>query len=75
MRKSSLDPEILEEVFEFICKHWAQFGYGPSLREIALACYISRPNVYRYLDRLEVEGRIAREPGISRGIILLTVCT
>lgn len=74
MRKSSLDPKTLEQIFAFICRHWEQHHYGPSLREIASECYLSRTNLYRYLDKLEVEGRILRDANVARGIILLKPC-
>jgi DNA-binding MarR family transcriptional regulator len=64
----------LEEVYAFICQHWQDYGYGPTLKEIATACYMSKPNVYRYLDRLEMEGRITRDPGRARSISLTKPC-
>ncbi len=67
----NLSPETLEAVYRFIGNYSAQYGYGPSLREIAQACYMSRPNVYRYLDRLEVEGLIVREPHRARAIAVV----
>ena len=72
--KSSLDSQTLEDVFIFLCHYVRQFGYSPTLREVAEACYMSRPNMYRYLDALEAQGRIARDPGIARGITLLAPC-
>ncbi len=65
---------LLEAVYKFICDHWGQYGYGPTLREIAEGCFISKPNVYRYLDRLEMEGRITRDPGRARSISMVTPC-
>lgn len=70
-KKDTLNAETLEQIYAFICQHWRQFGYGPSLREIAEACFISRPNVYRYLDRLEMQGRIVRDAGTARSITLV----
>lgn len=67
----NLSPETLEAIYRFIGTYSAQYGYGPSLREIAEACYMSRPNVYRYLDRLEVEGLIVREPNRARAIAVV----
>lgn len=58
------------EIYEFICQ-WVQNNtHPPSLREIAQGCLISRANVVRYLDRLEIHGLINREPGRARGITL-----
>jgi hypothetical protein len=72
--KSSLDPQTLEDVFAFLCQYNRQFGYSPTLREVAGACYMSRPNMYRYLDQLEAQGRISRDSGIARGITLIAPC-
>jgi DNA-binding MarR family transcriptional regulator len=68
------DNPTLKAIYTFICDYWEQFGYGPSLREIAKASYISKPNVYRYLDRLEEIGLITRDPGRARSITLVTPC-
>lgn len=64
----------MEAIFKFICEYSALYGYGPSLREIATACFMSKPNVYRYLDRLERDGRITRDPGRARSINIVTPC-
>lgn len=72
--KSTLDPQTLEEVFHFLCEYNRQFGYSPTMREVSDACYMSRPNMYRYLDLLQIQGRIARDPRIARGITILTPC-
>jgi len=69
--KKTLEPEVLDAVFAFICQHNEQFGYSPNLREIAEATFMSRPNLYRYLDRLEAAGRIIRTPGVARGITIV----
>ncbi len=72
--KSTLDPQTLEDVFRFLCEYNRQFGYSPTLREVSEACYMSRPNMYRYLDQLQGQGRISRDSGIARGITLVTPC-
>lgn len=41
------------------------------MREIAKGCYISAGNVVRYLDKLEAEGRLIREPRKARGLKLI----
>ena len=69
--KTKLDPQMVEKVWHFICDFNHQFGYPPALREIADHAFMSRPNLYRYLDYLEAEGRISREPGVARGITIL----
>jgi hypothetical protein len=71
---STLDPQILEEIFRFLCEYNRQFGYSPTLREVSEACYMSRPNMYRYLDQLVAQDRIARDSGIARGITIITPC-
>ncbi len=63
--------EVIEDVYTFICKYIEEHGFAPSQREIATACYLCRPSVVRYLDRLEAERRISREPGKARSIRLL----
>lgn len=61
-------------IYHFICQHWKQFGYGPTLREISAACYTATPNIYRYLDLLEQEKLIARDSHRARSIILIVPC-
>lgn len=64
----------MELIYAFICRHWKQFGYGPTLREISLACFTSRPNIYRYLDKLQAKGLITHESGKARSIALVEPC-
>ena len=59
-----------QEVYDFICDYMRRHGSSPTLREIRDGCFMSIPNVIRYLDRLEAHGRIARRPGKARGITL-----
>jgi DNA-binding MarR family transcriptional regulator len=72
--KTKLDPHMLDKIWRFICDFNQQFGYPPNLRQIADHAYTSRPNLYRYLDHLEAEGRLSREPGVARGITILESC-
>jgi len=65
---------MTQTVFEFICRFVREHTYPPTLDEIAQACFIARSTVVRHIDRLEGEGRIARNPNISRGITLLDDC-
>jgi SOS-response transcriptional repressor LexA len=60
-----------EEVYAFIETHVAEYGDPPTLRKIGAACHISKTASSRYLDRLEQQGRIMREPGVARGIRLV----
>lgn len=65
---------LTQTVFAFICRFVRENTYPPTLEEIALGCFIARSPVVRHIDRLEGEGRIARNPNISRGITLLDTC-
>lgn len=58
------------QVYAFICKHIDQFTRPPTIREIAQACYMSRANAVRYLDKLDAHGHIIREANKARGIRL-----
>jgi repressor LexA len=60
-----------DQIFRFIREFKATHGYPPSQREIAQACFLSRPAIVRHLDRLEIQGKIRREPGKARGIQLV----
>lgn len=75
IRKPTLDPHTLEDVFDFLCHYNRQFGYSPTMRELSEGCFMSRPNMYRYLDKLEAQGRISRDSGIARGITLIARCS
>jgi repressor LexA len=58
-------------VYEFLCVYIAAHGYAPSLREIAAGCFIGRSSVTHHLDRLEVSGKLVRDPGQARSIRLI----
>ena len=62
---------LTETVYAFIQTYMGQHGYAPTLREIADGCYIAYGTMLRHLDRLEMRGRITREPGKARSIQLL----
>jgi DNA-binding MarR family transcriptional regulator len=61
---------LIEQVYAFIATYIHQHSNSPSLREIADACYLGRSTTYRFLDKLEAQGRILREPGQARNIRL-----
>ena len=63
--------ETLETVYTFLESFIAEHGYSPSLREISARCYIGRSTVIHYLDRLEAQGRLSREEGKARSIVLI----
>lgn len=60
-----------EAIYEFIVIYIEEHEYPPTMREIAKGCYISAGNVVRYLDKLEAEGRLIREPRKARGLKLI----
>jgi SOS-response transcriptional repressor LexA len=62
--------KTLEIVYEFIKTHFEEYGYSPSITEIAEATFMSRSSVVRHLDLLEARGRISRDPGVGRSISL-----
>jgi SOS-response transcriptional repressor LexA len=59
-----------EVVYRFIRDYTHRHGTPPTLREIRDGCFMSLGNIYRRLDILEARGRIRRNRGKSRGIIL-----
>jgi SOS-response transcriptional repressor LexA len=69
-----LEPEQVEQVYQFICQYSRQFGYSPSLKEIGDACFMAKPSVYRYLDCLQAQGRISRDSRRARSIIIIDPC-
>lgn len=66
-----MDTEILDAMYTFIRDYIRQWGYAPSIRDIASACFMTPGNVHRYLDRLEARGRITRQAGVARSICLV----
>ena len=63
--------ENLTRVYTYVRDYILEFGYSPSLMDIAEACYLSRGSVVRYLDILVARGKLNREPGVPRSIHLL----
>ena len=62
--------QTLEALYGFIQLYIQENGYSPSLREIAVGCFLGRSTVLRYLDKLEAKGRITRAEGKARSISL-----
>ena len=61
-----------QEALEFIADYRCRNGYSPSMAEIGASIGVrSRSLVTYYLDRLEDEGMIRREPGIPRSIVII----
>lgn len=63
-------PEMTLKVYEVIARHIQEFGYGPTLREIADLCYIRHSSVLRHLDRLEGMDWVERVPHKARSMRL-----
>ena len=61
-------PEKMNRVCDFIQKHTAQTGFSPSIRQIADGCDFSLNSTFRYLGKLEDQGRVIRIPGQARSI-------
>ncbi|PJF39887.1 MAG: winged helix-turn-helix transcriptional regulator [Chloroflexi bacterium] len=66
-----MNDKTIEQVYFFIATYDKNYGRSPSMREIARGTFLSLGNVVRYLDKLEMQGLISREPGIARSIRLL----
>jgi DNA-binding MarR family transcriptional regulator len=63
--------EYAEAIYSFIKTYREENRKSPTIREIASACFVSVGTVIRYLDKLELTGRIQREPNQARSIILV----
>ena len=62
-------------IFAFICRYMAEFGFPPTLGEIAAdEGFKSNSGVIRHLDKLEKWGWIERYHGNARGIRVLRRC-
>ena len=60
-----------DRLYQFIRAYIHEHGYAPTTREMAGGCFIALSSIPRYLDRLEMQGRISREIGKARSIVLL----
>lgn len=61
-----------QQVYQFIIDHLDQYGYPPTLQEIAAHLEIrGNLGVLRHLGALEKKGYIRRTAGNSRGIVVL----
>jgi SOS-response transcriptional repressor LexA len=65
--------DTVDAVYDFIRQFIDQKHYSPNYREIAIGCHIGRTSVSRYLDRLQIQGRIEYEPGKARSIRIVAV--
>ena len=57
-------------VYTYIEDYIDRNGYAPTLREMAEGCFMSVGSLLRYLDALEAQGVIIREPRRARGMRL-----
>jgi len=62
-----------QRIIDFVGRFWRERRYPPTVRDIVGGCDISSTSVVDYnLTILEREGYIHRQPGISRGIRLVS---
>ena len=62
-------------IFAFICRYTTEFGFPPTLGEIAAdEGFKSNSGVIRHLDKLEKWGWIERYHGHARSIRILRPC-
>jgi repressor LexA len=60
-----------QEVLEYVTQYVNEFGYAPSLREIAKKISVTGTlGVMKHLEALERKGYLRRQEGSSRGITL-----
>lgn len=63
--------ETRGRVLNFIRAYTRRHGYPPSMREIGDGVGLSSLSSVAYqLDRLELEGKITRNPRISRSVVV-----
>jgi repressor LexA len=61
-----------QEIFDFIRRYWAKYGYPPTVREIGRAVGLaSSSTVHAHLANLEKYGVLRRNPSKPRAIELL----
>ena len=60
------------EILDFIKAYWDEKGFSPSLREVAEGMeYKSVSTAAYHVARLENRGYVRRQPGVSRGMVVL----
>jgi SOS-response transcriptional repressor LexA len=62
---------MTEQIYAFIRQYIDIHQMSPTLREIAMGCYLSAPSVMRHLDKLEGQGKLTRDPYRPRSIRLI----
>jgi len=68
--KSAISRERREALYAFIVDYLEREATGPTIRELAHCFNISTATVLRYLNHLQGQGRITREPYVARSIRL-----
>ncbi len=64
--------KMTEAVFGFIRDYWQEYGYAPTLDEIAEGVGLSgRSGVAYHLNRLQRQGRIWRSYGKIRSVTII----
>jgi MarR-like DNA-binding transcriptional regulator SgrR of sgrS sRNA len=58
-------------IYSYICAYLGEWGYPPTVREIACACFCAPATVNKHLHRLQLQGRIDRQPNCPRGVIVV----
>lgn len=67
------DPEIAQEIYEFVRDHHNAYGFAPTIREIGEAVGLSSTaTTSHYLDVLRTLGRIDWQRGRARTITVVT---
>jgi len=67
-----IDSDISDNIVEFLETYLEEEGMSPTLREISEGCFIAYGTVVRYLDVLEAQGVIKREPNKPRSTRLVS---
>lgn len=60
-----------QEAMDCIAGYMEEFGFAPSVREMASRLFVSHQTAHRYISQLESKGRIQRIHHRSRAIRLL----
>lgn len=62
--------ERQKETLDFINNYINNYGYSPSLNDVAKGIYASKPVAKKHLDALEIKGFIKHTPHIARSIVI-----
>lgn len=59
-----------QRIYDYIRTYIAQYGYGPTIREIAERVNTAPSNAHRHLEKLARAGKIVRRRHVARSIRL-----